>query len=161
MRDLLSLRLVAVLGSLSRDGLPHLTPVWFADGGDALLLATASSSHKVANVVRNAHAALVVHDSGPGFHVRGVSMTGHVDVVRGPSAAPLVDLVHARYVDPAANRLPEVAAFLAADDVALRFVPARAWTWDQRGTPADEALRASGGAFPLDEAARRAWRNRH
>jgi hypothetical protein len=70
-------------------------------------------------------------------------------VVAGPEAAPLVERVHARYVAVEA-RLPEVAGFLASDDVALRFVPERAWTWDQRGTPANRVLRASGGALPLE-----------
>jgi Pyridoxamine 5'-phosphate oxidase len=148
--ELLGLRLVAVLATVASDGVPHLTPVWFADGGDCVLMATASASRKVANLAREARAALVLHDSRAGFEVRGVSMTGRVDLVRGTDAAPLVERVHARYVDRAAAHLPAVAGFLASDDVALRFVPDRAWTWDQRGTPANAALRGSGGAIPLE-----------
>ena len=150
VKDLLGLRLVAVLGTVAADGLPHLTPVWFADGGDCVLMATASSSRKVANLAREARAALTLHDSRPGFEVRGVSMTGRVDVLHGDEAAVLVERVHARYVDRSAAQLPDVAGFLVSDDAALRFVPERAWTWDQRGTPANDALSASGGAFLLE-----------
>ena len=150
VRELLGLRLVGVLGSVAPDGLPHLTPVWFADGGDCVLMATSSSSRKVGNLSRDARAALVLHDSRPGFEVRGVSMRGRVEVIRGGKAAPLVERVHARYVDRSAATLDDVAGFLESDDVALRFVPERAWTWDQRGTSADRALRASGGALPLE-----------
>jgi PPOX class probable F420-dependent enzyme len=149
VRELLELRLVAVLGTIGRDGLPHLTPVWIADGGDSILMATASTSRKIRNLARDVRASLVLHDSRPGCEVCGVSMTGRVTVVSGPEAPPLVQFVHARYVDSAARRLADVAGFLASDDVALRFVPERAWTWDQRATPADRALRASGGGLPL------------
>lgn len=149
VRQLLGRRLVAVLGTVAPDGTPHLTPVWVVADGDGLAMATASTSRKVANLLRDARATVVLHDSRPGFDVCGASITGRVAVVTGREAARLVDRVHARYVDAAAARLPDVAAFLAADDVALRLAPERAWTWDQRGTPADRALRASGGALPL------------
>jgi PPOX class probable F420-dependent enzyme len=149
LRELLGERLVAVLATVGRDGLPHLTPVWFADDGDAIAIATASASRKVRNVERDARAGLVLHDSRPGFEVCGVSMTGRVTLVAGAEATRLVDRVHARYVDAEAAQVPEVAAFLASDDVALRFRPETAWTWDQRLTAANRALRASGGAFPL------------
>jgi PPOX class probable F420-dependent enzyme len=150
VQELLGLRLVAVLGTVGRDGVPHLTPVWLADDGDSLLIATASTSRKLQNLEDDPRASLVLHDSRPGCEVCGVSATGRVTVVAGPEAAPLVERVHARYVSPDASRLPEVAGFLASDDVALRFVPERAWTWDQRATPASRALRASGGALPLE-----------
>jgi PPOX class probable F420-dependent enzyme len=156
VRELLALRLVAVLGTVGGDALPHVTPVWFADDGDAIAMATASTSRKIRNVERDPRAALVLHDSRPGFEVCGVSMTGRVTVVTGAEAAPLVERVHARYVDAEAARLPEVAGFLASDDVALRFVPERAWTWDQRGTAANRALRSSGGALPLEPTSARA-----
>jgi PPOX class probable F420-dependent enzyme len=150
VRELLGLRLVGVLGTIGRDGLPHLTPLWVADGGDAVLMATASTSRKIRNLGRDPRAALVLHDSRPGFEVRGASITGRVAVVAGPEAAALVGRVHARYVGPEAMARPEVAGFLASDDLALRLVPEQAWTWDQRGTPADRAARASGGALPLE-----------
>ena len=149
VRELLARRLVAVLATIGRDGVPHPTPVWVADGGDSLLIATASTSEKIRNLGRDPRAALALHDSRPGFEVCGVSMSGRVTVVAGEEAAALVERVHTRYVETEAARLPEVASFLAADDVALRFMPERAWTWDQRGTPADLALRAAGGALPL------------
>ena len=149
MRELLALRLVAVLGTVAPDGLPHLTPVWFADGGDCVLMATASSSRKVANLSREPRATLVLHDSRPGFEVCGVSMSGRVAVVTGADAAHLIARVHARYVGPPASDDEDVMSFLAADDVALRFVAEHAWTWDQRGTAANRAAHALGGALPL------------
>lgn len=143
VRELLGKRLVAVLATIGPEGVPHVTPLWFADGGDAILMATSSGSRKLENLGRDRRASLTLHDSKPGCDVCGVSIEGRVEVVEGPAAVPLVELVHERYVAP---DVPEVAEFLASDDVALRLVPERAWTWDQRETPAARA----GGGLPLD-----------
>ena len=153
VRELLVLRTIAVLGTVGSDGLPHLTPIWFGDGGDAIVMATASTSQKLANLAREPRATVVLHDSRPGFEVCGASITGRVEILRGAEAAPVVEHIHARYVDPAAAQHADISGFLASDDVALRLVPDQAWTWDQRGTPADRALRAAGGGLPLEPTA--------
>lgn len=148
VRELLDARLVCVLAVF--DGAEiHAVPMWYAAGDRCVLLATGSRSRKVRNLRANPVATLVVHDSRPGFEVCGVSMTGHVEVVRGEGAQELVDRVHERYVDPTAADDPEVERFLSSDDVALRFLPHAALTWDERGSGASAALRAGGGARPL------------
>src|SRR5262249_29768049 len=100
-------------------------------------------------------ATLVVHDSRPGFEVCGASFAGRAHVVRGEEARLLVDVVHARYVDER-SAPAEARAFLDSDDVALRLVPELALTWDERGSDANAALRATGGAYPLVPTAPRA-----
>ena len=70
--------------------------------------------------------------------------------MRGKEAQPLIREVHRRYVGDARALLPEVEAFLGSDDVALRFVPESATTWDERGSEAAEVLRDSGLALPLE-----------
>ncbi len=92
---------------------------------------------------------MVVHDSRPGFEVCGASIAGTIEVVTGPAARPLIDLVHRRYVSPRAEETPAARAFLESDDTALRLRPESALTWDERGSEANESLRASGAALPL------------
>ena len=148
--ELVGLRLVAVLGTIGADGAPHLTPLWFARDGDAMEMATGTGSRKLENLARDPRASLVVHDSRAGMDVRGASITGRVELLRGAGARPLIDLVHRRYIAAAAEELPAVGAFLASDDVALRLVPETARTGDQRDTPAAHALREHGGAVALE-----------
>lgn len=149
VRELLDARLVCVLATFDGPGAIHAVPMWYAPGDGCVLLATGSRSRKVRNVEADPRATLVLHDSRPGFEVCGVSMTGRIAVVRGSEARQLVDRVHDRYVDAAAAIDPEVSGFLASDDVALRFHPLSALTWDERGSAASAALRARGGAHPL------------
>ena len=147
--ELLDARLIAVFATLDRGGTIHAVPMWFAADERSILLATSSRSRKVAHLKVDSRSTLVIHDSRPGFEVCGVSIVGQAEIVRGAEAEPLVRLVHRRYVDEDGD-VPAVAReFLESDDIALRFRPQSALTWDQRGTEANAALRASGGALPL------------
>jgi PPOX class probable F420-dependent enzyme len=148
VRELLDARVVAVLATFDDEGI-HAVPMWFAHDGVHVYLATGSRSRKVRNLGRDARATLVLHDSRPGFEVCGISLSGRAEVLRGEDARPFVDLVHRRYVAPAGEEDESVREFLESDDVAIRFTPAAALTWDERGSQGSDALRASGGALPL------------
>lgn len=138
-----------MLATIEPDGSVHAVPMWVAPIEDALLLATGSRSRKVRNLERDPRATLVLHDSRPGAEVCGVSLRGRVALVRGPAAIPLIERVHSRYVSERGLTLPEVCDFLSSDDVALRFLPDAAVTWDERPSSAARALREPGAALPL------------
>jgi PPOX class probable F420-dependent enzyme len=149
VRELLAARLVGVLATLEPDGSVHAVPMWLVPSDGAILLATGSRSRKVQNLERDPRATLVLHDSRPGADVCGVSLRGRVELVRGDSARPLIERVHARYVSDAGRGLPEFRDFLSYDDVALRFIPGAAVTWDERPSLAARASRAAEVALPL------------
>jgi len=148
VRELLGAPLVGVFATFDDDRI-HAVPMWFARDGDRICLATGSRSRKVRNLGRDARATLVLHDSRPGFEVCGASLSGRADVVTGEDARRLVELVHRRYVTPAGEGHESVREFLDSDDVAIRFTPETALTWDERPSAASAALRESGGAVPL------------
>ena len=149
VRSLVDARLICVLATAEPDGRIHAVPMWFARDDDVLVLATGSRSRKVSNVRRAPVATFLVHDSRPGMEVCGATIRGPVEVVSGPAAGPIVELVHRRYIDAEAGALIPVVEFLASDDVALRLRPEDAFTWDERASEAARLLRAVGGALPL------------
>lgn len=155
VRELLDERLVATLATIEPDGVPHAVAVWIASVDGALVVATGSASRKVANARRDPRATVMLHDSRPGFEVCGATIVCEAEVLGGPAAAPLVELVHRRYLTAEAEGLPAVAAFASFDDVAIVLRPVWALTWDERASPAAEALRAVGGAVPLTPTAPR------
>jgi PPOX class probable F420-dependent enzyme len=148
VRELLASPLIGVFATFDDDRI-HAVPMWFARDGGRVCLATGSRSRKVRNLSRDARATLVIHDSRPGFEVCGVSLSGRAEVVTGEDARRIVDHVHRRYVTPAGEGHESVREFLDSDDVAIRFTPEAALTWDERPSPASAALRESGGAVPL------------
>jgi PPOX class probable F420-dependent enzyme len=154
--ELLATRLIGVLATIEPDGSVHAVPMWLAPTEGAVLFATGSRSRKVRNLQRDSRATLVLHDSRPGAEVCGASLRGHVELVRGAAATPLIERVHGRYVSEQGLSLREVHEFLSSDDLALRFVPETAVTWDQRLSPAARALRESSAALPLEPTTPRA-----
>jgi len=149
VRELLAARLVGVLATLQPDGSVHAVPMWLSGEGGEIVLASGSTSRKARNVERDPRATLVLHDSRAGCEICGASLRGRVQIVQGAEAAALVERVHRRYVAAEGLALPEVAAFLGGDDVAFRFHPETAVTWDERRSDAAGALRSTGFALPL------------
>ena len=155
--ELLGQRLVAVLATHEPDGAIHAVAVWYAVSGDAIAFATGFHSRKVANLGRDDRATVTLHDSRPGYEVCGACLVGRARVVRGAEAATLVELVHRRYLEPGAERLPAVREYLESDDVALVFRPERAFTWDERGSEAARSLAESGLAIGLEPTSPRGY----
>jgi PPOX class probable F420-dependent enzyme len=150
VQELFAARSIGVVATIEPDGSVHAVPMWLTVSDGEILLATGSRSRKVQNLERDARATLVLHDSRPGAEVCGVSMRGHVELVRGECARSLVERVHRRYVSDEGRTLPEVRDFLSSDDVALRFIPEAAVTWDERPSAAARALREVRAALPLE-----------
>jgi PPOX class probable F420-dependent enzyme len=155
--ELLAKRLVAILATHEPDGGIHAVAVWYAVDGDAVVLATGARSRKVANLEREPRATLTLHDSRPGYEVCGACLLGRAEVVRPPHAARLAAVVHDRYLEPAASGIPAVRPYLESDDVAIRFVPERAFTWDERESEAARALAESGLAIGLEPTSPRGY----
>ena len=148
--ELLAARLVANLATFNRDGTIHLVAVWFARDASTIVLATGSRSQKVRNAERDPRATVMVHDSRAGYEVCGFTFSGRIEVIRGQKAIALVERVHRRYLAASAGRFSAVREALAADDVALRFHPEKALTWDERGSAQAQALAGTGEAHPLE-----------
>lgn len=148
--ELVGARLVGVLCTFDLEGPVHAVPLWYALHDGAIVFATSSRSRKVRNLAEDPRATLVLHDSRPGYEVCGASISGTVELVRPPEAQALVDLVHARYLAAETAADPEVRAYLDSDDVALRFAPSAAVTWDERGSAASRIVRERGWALPLE-----------
>ena len=153
VRELLEARLVGVLATIEPDGAVHAVPLWYASDGEAIVFATGSASRKVRNLRRDSRVTLVLHDSRPGFEICGASIRGEAELVEGAAAAPIVGLVHGRYLSPAGELLPAAREFLASDDLAIRLHPVAAVTWDERTSLAARELRLAGGALPLEPTA--------
>jgi PPOX class probable F420-dependent enzyme len=73
----------AKVATTSRDGQPHVMPVWFVLDGDEIVFTTARDSVKGRHLRRDPRLALVVDDEAPPYafvHVRGrVSLIDDLD----------------------------------------------------------------------------------
>jgi PPOX class probable F420-dependent enzyme len=143
-RELLAAPLVASLATLNPDGSIHVIPVWFVWDGEALLVATSAASRKARNVEVDGRATLMLHDSPGGVDVRGVTIYGRAEVLRGTQAITIGERIHLKYVTASGLAIPSVAEFLGGDDVVLRIVPERVAVFDESASTAARELRESG-----------------
>lgn len=91
---LLERPLVGVLGTLTPSGSPHLTAVWYAVRGSEIVVSTAASSQKAANVRAHPVAELCVNAGpvGPCVTARGEAR------ITGPASVELVGELARRYL---------------------------------------------------------------
>jgi hypothetical protein len=120
------------VATVGRDGAPSAAPLWFVWDGSALWLNSIVRSQRWANLARDARVAVVI-DDGQGYdELRGVELTGNVEVVgevpRGSDPSPELAATEQLYGAKYAG-----GAFVADGRHAwLRLVPEKIVSWDFR-----------------------------
>jgi PPOX class probable F420-dependent enzyme len=154
-RELLSARLIAKLGTFRPDGTIHLVPMWFLWEEGAVLMPTAGVSRKAQNAEKDARAAVMVDDSRGGLDVRGITLNGRIEIVRGAAAEPLIRRAHVKYLGERGAGLAPVREALDSDDVVLRFWPETGSSWDLGSLPVSRLVLEQGAFEPLTPVHRR------
>ena len=149
-RELLAARLIANLATFDRNGSIHLVGMWFVWDGDALLIPTSDTTRKLRNLERDPRATVMIDDSRGGFDLRGVTLVGRAEIVRGERAKELNRRIHLKYVTEEGLALEPVRTYLQTDDVTIVFRPERVSSWDLRSTDQGRALSETGLFRPLD-----------
>ena len=126
--DILALRLIATVGTVSDDGTILLTPVWYQYEGGRLYMPTGGGSHKARNVRARPGVTVLVDQRHPERH-RWASAVGTAEIISGTESRAINDRVRQRYLsaegEATYGRLIE-----AFDDVTLVVTPTawRVWT---------------------------------
>lgn len=124
-----------VLVTTGPDGLPDPLPMWYVVGDDgAILMRTYGVSQKTRNAEREPRAAALVETGERYDQLRGVQLTGRIEVDRDVESvldvtAALAVKYHRVTPEDAAVRTADARA-AAGKFVVLRFVPERVVTWD-------------------------------
>jgi len=129
---------VACLATNRPDGFPHLSPIWFLYEDDVAFFELAESRIHLANLQRDARAALMIeHDDRPkrGWRaaVRGVVLRGRVTLIDDERVvADYGERIDRRYLgsgysDPALAELTEPERYTL-----VRLTPSICVSWDFR-----------------------------
>jgi PPOX class probable F420-dependent enzyme len=123
-----------ILTTLRRDGMPIALPVWFVVDDRSIALMTPAGTKKIARVRHDPRASFLVESGEQYATLRGVHLTGRVEVVEDATATSRIEaLVNAKYAAfrPPVDSLPAAAQAYYAKQAFLRFVPdSRILTWD-------------------------------
>jgi len=123
------------VGSINADGTPHLTAMWFAYIDDTIRFWTFAKSQKVVNLRRDPRATVLCEAGETYEELRGVSMTGPVEVVDDHDRVIEFGFaVHERYWgnsgDPDETR--EAVEKIGAKRVLVVLTPQKIASWDHR-----------------------------
>lgn len=84
------------LGTASRDGAPHVVPVWFTEQGERLLVHSMAEGRKVGNLTENPRYSFTVDEAQPPY--KGVTLRGSASVDGSFDYGPLVREQAVRYL---------------------------------------------------------------
>src|SRR5947209_19506891 len=80
-RKFLQERRFAVLGTINKDGSPHLTTMWYLLEGDTIVMNTKVGRLKEQNIRRDPRVAICVEDEGY------ITISGSVEIIDDPKTA--------------------------------------------------------------------------
>ncbi len=95
-RDLIARPVLGSLATIAKDGSPQITPLWVDLDGDDILINTAQSRSKAANIERSPRVALCVVDPDDPFNV--VAVHGTVIEVTNTGADEHIDRLAKKYM---------------------------------------------------------------
>jgi PPOX class probable F420-dependent enzyme len=134
-----------ILCSIGPDGLPDPVPMWFvvddpegepgaAGGPGVVLMTTYGKSQKVVNLRRDGRAVGLVEDGTAYGELRGLQLTGTVEVVDDDAAVldTLVRVAGKYSATPDSEELRQGLAGQASKRVLLRLRPGEVVSWDHR-----------------------------
>src|SRR5918995_269343 len=143
---LLSMTLIANLGTTDDDGTIHLLPMWFLRIGNEISIPTSHHTHKYRNLRARPRASVMIDVSKAGLDLKGVLIRGKVELVYGEEARQINRSIHLKYVTPEGLSDANVSAYLSkGDDVTVKIHMDHLISWNLAGSKADKALSVSGG----------------
>lgn len=123
-----------IVASLDKEGAPHLTALWFARQGLAVMFETYGTSQKVVNLRRDPRISVLCEDGESYDQLRGVSIKGTAEIVDGgPRLEELMGLVLRRNTPGVtAENLAEHVAAMIRKRVVVIVHPNKVISWDHR-----------------------------
>jgi len=138
LRHYLADQRILVVGTIGRDGRPHLTSLWYVLRGGNPWIFTYARSQKVRNLERDPRATLLVESGREYFELRGAMLIADATIHRDPELVATVgEELFVRYDDKGPKGRPgldegtrEAVRARAAKRVAVEFRVRRVVSWD-------------------------------
>ena len=122
------------VATLSSDGSPHLTTLWFAVVDGDIVFETFTKSQKIVNLRRDPRIAVLVEDGTRYDQLRGVAINGRAELVTDPERVHPYAMAVMRRNQPEipGDKVPEVAQLMAAKRTAVVVKAEKIVSWDHR-----------------------------
>jgi nitroimidazol reductase NimA-like FMN-containing flavoprotein (pyridoxamine 5'-phosphate oxidase superfamily) len=148
---LLSMTLIADLGTTDDDGSIHLLPMWFIQIGNEICIPTSSRTHKYRNLRARSRTSVMIDVSKAGLNLKGVLIRGRVKLVDGKEAQQINRSIHLKYVTSEALNDPNVDSYLSeGDDITIKISMDHLISWNLADSKAGRAVYKGGWYHSLE-----------
>jgi PPOX class probable F420-dependent enzyme len=130
LREFLAGAWICRLGTLTPDGVPYITPLWYEYDGEGYVFIGRERADWIAHIRRDPRVGLCIDDPD-GSH-RRVVVQGRAEIVEGPSVRgpwlPMAERMAARYMG-GPDGLQYMQRTLDFPRVTVRVTPEKTTTW--------------------------------
>lgn len=130
--DFLAQRLLGRLATVSKDGQPHVVPVWFLWEGGAAWISSYRSTRKVIDLELNPKCALVVDVEDAAGGLTAVTLEGRAELVSAPADAvkQRIGRIYTKYLGADGVLEKDPQEWLnSPENVLIKLTPTRVKTW--------------------------------
>lgn len=141
---------IITLATLGKNGMPHLTAMWYGLVDGEIWFETKAKSQKAVNLRRDPRVSVLVEAGDTYDQLRGVSIEGRAEIVDDAEALFKVGVsVWERYTGPYTEDVRPMVEAMLNKRVAIRVVAERIRSWDHRklGMP---AMPPGGSTWPVE-----------
>jgi len=126
-------RRTAILGTLGKDGQPHLVAMWFGWIDGVMWFETKAKSQKAVNLRRDPRVTVLLEDGLTYDTLRGVALEGTAEIVEDPDALWRLGVdVWERYNGPYTDEVKPLLEMMLNNRIAVRVDVTRTRSWDHR-----------------------------
>ena len=131
-QSLLARPLLGRLATASREGQPHVVPVWFLWEDNLIWISSFSSTRKVIDLEQNHKCALVVDLENPVEGLTAVMFEGRAELVSLPreTVKQRIERIYTKYLGPEGILEQDPQSWLnSPENVLIKLTPTRVKTW--------------------------------
>ena len=120
------------VATIGKDGMPHLTTLWFAVIDGEIVFETFTKSQKIVNLKRDPRISALLEDGVEYNKLRGVSIQGRAELHTDPEEVLPCAMAVMRRNQPEIppEQLEQAARMLAAKRIGVVIKPERIFSWD-------------------------------
>ena len=125
----------ATLATIGKDGLPHLTAMWYGYLDGKIYFETKLKSQKAVNLQRDPRAVVMIEAGRTYDQLRGVAIEGDAVIIDDTTSdeywAPAIS-VFERYNGPVTEETKPFVEFMMNKRIVVRVDPIKVRSWDHR-----------------------------
>ncbi|MEM7408771.1 MAG: TIGR03618 family F420-dependent PPOX class oxidoreductase [Myxococcota bacterium] len=120
------------VATIGKDGMPHLTTLWFAVLDGDIVFETFTKSQKIVNLQRDPRISVLVEDGTTYNQLRGATFSGTAELYTEPERIhPVAEaVIRKNQPEVPEDQIPQAAKMMAVKRTAVVVKPTKIVSWD-------------------------------